>query len=99
MKNQNMVSQASKRRRCAICGTPIEEYSPRAKYCSRCRNTRAGRHLSERITFRVTEEQKEVYIRFKEELLESWRSQLELLSRAGKRRVVRRFLKIKGRKK
>jgi len=58
----------------------------------RCRNTKAGRHLSERITFRVTEEQKEAYIRFKEELLESWRSQLELLSRAGKRRVVRKFL-------
>jgi len=41
----------------------------------------------------VTEEQKEVYIRFKDELLESWRSQLELLSRARKRGVVKRFLR------
>jgi len=93
MKNSLWSAKAQKRRVCAICGTPIEEYSPRAKYCSRCRNTRAGRYLSERITFRVTEEQKEAYIRFKEELLESWRSQLELLSRAGKRRVLRRFLR------
>ncbi len=91
MKNSTMVSHASKKRKCKICGAPIEEYSTRAKYCSKCRNTKAGRYYSERITFRVTEEQKEVYIRYKEELLESWRSQLELLSRARRKSLIRKF--------
>jgi len=67
--------------RCLICGKILE--NPRAKYCTTCRNTVAGRKLPRIIHIRVTEKQYEFWKKFtkeqKNELTELFRKQLDLL--------------------